>query len=119
MAISQQGVAWLNGYDNLNASTSTHAAQQYLGSRPKVENFTARTVYIAKNSTKDAMDAVVFDAHSRNAPTVTLADLRPSLEAIGCIQHQYAVIEILFASGPFLLERRCTLSFVVELIFSA
>ena len=103
-AISGQGVAWLNGYDNLNASTSIHATQQYLGSRPKVENFTARTVYIAKNSTKDAMDAAVFDAHSRNAPTVTLGDLRPSLESIARIQHQYAaqIVEILLASGPFL-----------------
>jgi hypothetical protein len=85
-AISQQGVAWLDGYDNLNTSTSIHAAQQYLSSRPKVENFTARSVYIVKNSTKDAMDAVVFGAHSRNAPTVTLADLRPSLEVCSASQ---------------------------------
>jgi hypothetical protein len=102
-AIHQQGVAWFNGYDNLNASTSVHAAQQYLGSRPKVENFTARTVYIAKNAGKDAMDAAVFDAHSRSAPTVTLGDLRPSFDAVPRIQHQFAtqMVDILFASGPF------------------
>jgi hypothetical protein len=42
-AIHQHGVAWLNGYDNLNACTFIDAAQQYLGSRPKVENFAARS----------------------------------------------------------------------------
>jgi hypothetical protein len=94
---------WFKGYDNLNALTSIHAAQKYLGSRPKVENFTARTIYIAKNASKDAMDSEVFDAHSRSAPTVTLGDLRPSFDAVPRIQHQFAaqMVDILFASNPF------------------
>jgi hypothetical protein len=80
-AVQHTDIAFSMGYDNLNITTSIHAAQ-YLGACPTIENLTVCTIYILKNATLDTMQSVPVDYHIQHAAHVKLADLSPGLKVM-------------------------------------
>jgi hypothetical protein len=89
-------------YDNINISSSIFVEQRGAATPAKVQSGTFGILYALRNATLDDLKLQPIMNRYRHCKGLSPSDLRPSLDQVKCLNHQFSVIilRILFKHCP-------------------